>query len=285
MTDTGGTGTHHDVRGSGPVLLVLPGGAGHPMGLDALTARLARRFTVVTHDPLGLAHGRLGLPVADQRPGDWSGSALRVLDEVSPGGEPAYVFGTSAGGVAALDLWARHPERLRHVVAHEPPCVAALPDGAALRDRFREVRAVHRTAGPAAAASLLTAVLEEREERAPGPAPEPGAAPAAPRPLTREEELASPMALFLAHVLVPFTAHGLPVPAPGAGATLTLAAGETSRGLLLHRTATALADRLGADLAEFPGGHLGALEHPEDFADRLTAVLDRAPARPETGRA
>ncbi|MET9146297.1 alpha/beta fold hydrolase [Streptomyces sp. NPDC057197] len=280
MTDTDGTRAYHDVRGGGPVLLVLPGGAGHPMGLDALTARLARRFTVVTHDPLGLAHGRLGLPVADQRPGDWSESALRVLDEVSPGGEPAYVFGTSAGGVVALDLWARHPERLRHVVAHEPPCVAALPDGAALRARFREVRAVHRTAGPAAAASLLTAVLEER---APDPAPGPAPA-AAPQPLTREEELASPMAIFLAHVLVPFTAHGLPVPGPGAGASLTLAAGETSRGLLLHRTATALAERLGAGLAEFPGGHLGALEHPEDFADRLTAVFDRAPARPEAGR-
>lgn len=32
---------HYDVRGSGPVLLT-PGGAGHPMGLEGVTARLAR---------------------------------------------------------------------------------------------------------------------------------------------------------------------------------------------------------------------------------------------------
>jgi hypothetical protein len=28
---------HYDVQGSGPVLLVIPGGAGHPMGLGPLT--------------------------------------------------------------------------------------------------------------------------------------------------------------------------------------------------------------------------------------------------------
>ncbi|MGV9629708.1 alpha/beta fold hydrolase, partial [Streptomyces sp. NPDC003487] len=60
------TDPSYDVHGSGPVLLVLPGGAGHPMGLEPLTRRLAARFTVVVLDPLGLAHGRLGQPVAGQ---------------------------------------------------------------------------------------------------------------------------------------------------------------------------------------------------------------------------
>lgn len=120
---------YHDVTGSGPVLLLVPGGAGHPMGLGPLVDRLASRFTVVTYDPLGLAHGRLGLAVPDQRPADWSEGAHRVLDAVLPAGERAYVCGTSSGGVAALDLLQRHPRRLAHVVAHEPPCVTVLPDG------------------------------------------------------------------------------------------------------------------------------------------------------------
>ncbi|MEU6477582.1 alpha/beta hydrolase [Streptomyces sp. NPDC047017] len=260
----------HEISGSGPVLLVLPGGAGHPMGLDPLTARLARRFTVVTCDPLGLAHGRLGLPVADQRVEEWSEGAARLLDAVLPAGERAYVLGTSSGGIAALDLLARHPGRLRHVVAHEPACVAALPDGARQRARMREVYAAYRAAGPQAAGALLTAVLEDRE---PDHAPAPG-----PRPLTRAEELSSPMALFLAHVLVPFTAYVPSEPALGTArqehaATLTLAAGEGSRGGLLHRTARWLAERAGAGFAEFPGGHIGAAEHPEAFADRLVDVF------------
>lgn len=33
----------YDVCGDGPVLLLVPGGAGHPMGLDRMTAVLAGR--------------------------------------------------------------------------------------------------------------------------------------------------------------------------------------------------------------------------------------------------
>jgi pimeloyl-ACP methyl ester carboxylesterase len=255
------TDLHHDVSGSGPVLLVIPGGAGHPMGLDGVTRRLARRFTVVTYDPLGLAHGRLGAPVADQRVEEWSDGAYRVLDTVLPDGESAYVLGTSSGGIAALDLLARHPGRLRHVVAHEPPCVAVLPDGARQRAAFREVYDTYRAAGLQAAGARLGAVLEEREpEECP-----PG------QSLSRAEELRSPMGLFLAHVLCPFTSY---VPEPDLPASrLTLAAGTGSRGQLLYRTVSFLAERVGARFVEFPGGHIGAGRHPEEFADRLTETL------------
>ncbi|GHF09233.1 alpha/beta fold hydrolase [Streptomyces griseoluteus] len=218
-----------DLTGTGPVLLLLPGGAGHPMGLGPLTARLARRFTVVTYDPLGLAHGRLGEPVPDQRPQDWADGADRVLAAVLPPGERGYVFGTSSGGIAALALAARHPARLAHVLAHEPPCALVLPDGA---ERRRE----------------LIAALDG-----------PGRPPA-------EGPDATPMGVFLAHVLHPFTAY---VPAP-ALARLTLAAGTDSHGQLPYRAAQFLAD---GSLLELPGGHLGALEHPEEFADRLAEAL------------
>ncbi|MEV5319452.1 alpha/beta hydrolase [Streptomyces sp. NPDC052687] len=258
----------HDVRGEGPVLLVLPGGAGHPMGLGPLTGRLAERCTVVTYDPLGLAHGRLGRPVEDQRVEAWSDGAREVLDAVLPDGEAAYVLGTSSGAVAALDLLARHPRRLRHVVAHESPCVAVLPDGARQRAAFREVYGTYRAAGPAAAAARLTAVLEERA---------PDAVPDG-RPLSPAEERSSPQALFLAHVLVPFTSYVPGLTAASTATRLTLAAGETSRGGLLHRTAAFLARRAGGGFAELPGGHLGALEHPVAFADRLTEIFE-SPAR------
>ncbi|MGV9786554.1 alpha/beta fold hydrolase [Streptomyces sp. NPDC003435] len=220
------TTPHFDITGTGPVLLLLPGGAGHPMGLGPLTTRLTRRFTVVTYDPLGLAHGRLGQPVPDQRPEDWADGADRVLAAVLPPGERAYVFGTSSGGIAALALAARHPERLAHVVAHEPPCALVLPDGA---ERRRE----------------LIAALDG-PERPPAEGPD-----------------ATPMGVFLAHVLGPFTAY-VPASRPD---RLTLAAGADSRGQLAYRTAEFLAD--GA-LLELPGGHLGTLEHPVEFADRLT---------------
>ncbi|GAB2859381.1 alpha/beta hydrolase [Streptomyces deserti] len=229
------TDLHYDVRGSGPVLLVVPGGAGHPMGLDRMTDALCGRFTVVTYDPLGLAHGRLGLPVADQRVADWSAGAYRVLDAVLADGASAYVLGMSSGGIAALDLLARHPERLRHVIAHEPPVVGVLPDGTRRR----------------------RALLDEVGQ-----------------PPSSDEELSSPMTVFRAHVVRPFTAYAPDVAALRAlSSRLTVGAGAGSRGQLLHRTAAFLADRTGSGFAEFPGGHVGAVEHPEEFAERVADAL------------
>ncbi|MEV6946421.1 alpha/beta hydrolase [Streptomyces sp. NPDC051172] len=257
---------HYDVRGKGPVLLIVPGGAGHPMGFAPLTDVLADRFTVVTYDPLGLAHGRLGRPVGDQRVEEWSDGAHRVLDEVLAEGESAYVFGTSSGGIAVLDLLARRPERLRHVVAHEPPCVGVLPGGRRQQAMFQEVYDIYRAAGVQAAAAGLGAVLagQEPEESRSG------------QPLSRDEELGTPMALFLAHVLRQFASYAPDLTALTASATrLTLAAGADSGGQLLHRTARFLADNSGngSRFVEFPGGHVGVAEHPVAFAELLTETL------------
>lgn len=252
---------HHDVRGSGPVLLVIPGGAGHPMGLDAMTDVLAEHFTVVTYDPLGLGHGRLGLSVDDQRVEEWSDGACRLLGQTLSDGELAYVLGTSSGAIAALDLLARHPQRLRHVVAHEPPCVGVLPDGARQQAMFRSVYDSYRAAGLQAAAARLGAGLAGREA---------GELPQG-QPLSRDEELGQPMAVFLAHVLVPFTSYTPDLGALSPG--LTLAAGADSRGQLLHRTAEFIAERTESPFVEFPGGHLGAAEHPFAFAERLVETL------------
>jgi pimeloyl-ACP methyl ester carboxylesterase len=257
------TDLHYDVQGTGPVLLILPGGAGHPMALGPLTDALADRFTVVTYDPLGLAHGRLGLPVADQRVEDWSDGAHRVLQEALPEGESAYVFGTSSGSVPALDLLARHPRRLRHVVVHEPPCVGVLPDGTRWQAMFGAVYDTYRAAGLQAAAAHMSTVLTATvpEERPQGQD----------QPLSLDEELNNPMAIFLAHVLRPFTSHTPDLTA--LSSHLTLAAGADSRGQLLHRTAEFIAEQTKSDFVEFPGGHIGAVEHPVTFAERLAETL------------
>jgi hypothetical protein len=86
--------------------------------------------------------------------------------------------------------------------------------------------------------------------------------------------LANPMALFLAHVLRPFTAYTPDLAALSASSTrLTLAAGSDSRGQLLHRTAQFVAGRTGSRFAEFPGGHIGVIEHPAEFAESLAETL------------
>ncbi|MFD6294997.1 alpha/beta hydrolase [Streptomyces sp. NPDC060235] len=284
---------HHEVRGSGPVLLVVPGGAGHPMGLECLTDRLCERFTVVTFDPLGLAHTPLDGPVGDQRVEDWSDDAHRLLGSVLPDGESAYVFGSSSGAVVALDLLARHPERLSRVVAHEPPSVTVLPDAEAQIAMVEEVDRLCRTQGPSVATARLAAGLEgrawegaasDRKDASAETTETPdGALPGARAAGPAEIPADTPMAVFLAHVLRPFATRVPDVDGlKGLSDRFVLGAGRTSGGQLPRRTAESLAAATGATLLDFPGGHLGCLEHPVAFADLLTEALVGRTARRDT---
>ncbi|RKN45837.1 hypothetical protein [Streptomyces hoynatensis] len=76
-------------------------------------------------------------------------------------------------------------------------------------------------------------------------------------------------------MLYPFASAmpGLAALRPLAG-KLVPAAGHDSRAQVpRYGPIAALAERLGPEPAEFPGGHVGAAEHPAEFADRLLTVL------------
>jgi pimeloyl-ACP methyl ester carboxylesterase len=54
---------------------------------------------------------------------------------------------------------------------------------------------------------------------------------------------------------------------------VVVAAGSEGTDLIGHRSAVALAARLGTDVALLPGGHAGFAEHPAAFLDRLVELL------------
>lgn len=123
-----GTGTdlYCERRGAGPALLLVVGGGGDHGYYDGLAEQLAGEFTVLAYDRRGnsrsVLHGRPApLELAEQ-----SADALAVLD--ANGIDSALVFGNSGGASIALDLAARHPDRVSAVVVHEPPVPAVLPD-------------------------------------------------------------------------------------------------------------------------------------------------------------
>ena len=81
-------------------------------------------------------------------------------------------------------------------------------------------------------------------------------------------------ARFLGHDIMATTRF---VPDTAALATSTtrvvVGVGASSGGQLAHRTALALAERLGVEAIEFPGGHGGFTLQPQEFADALRKVL------------
>ncbi|MEU4623726.1 alpha/beta hydrolase [Actinoplanes sp. NPDC023801] len=282
--DLNGIAIEYDARGSGPPLLLVPGGSGHAGVLDRLLVQLADSCRVVAMSSRVASAVRPGSVDEEQDPRVHAQDTVALIGKLFD--EPPSVFGFSAGAVTTLELLARHPGHVRLAVVHEPPVVTLLPDAARHPGDLEAVRAAARTDGPAAVARLMTAAMTAPGTDAPpvelrhagdwlhdyaGTQPE----PPTPELLDLFARLAGLQPLFLEHILVPFTTARLDLAAlRREAARLVPVAGIDSRGQLPYRAAAALATRLGLPLTELPGGHLGPVERPAQFARALRVLLD-----------
>ncbi len=269
-----GASLYYEVRGAGPVLLLIPGGAADAGVYTGLAGLLAGTYTVVTCDPRGNSRSPLDGPGEDQRIEVHGDDAHRLLAAVS--GEPAYVFGNSGGALVGLELVARHPEQVRTLVAHEPPAMTLLPEADQARAFSREMHDLYRREGTAAAIQkFMTGSGIDAGSNRSGP-------PSEPSPEMQEmmARIWSNWDFFFAHLIVPWTEYVPDVAAVRAASTRTLVAGgSASRGQMAYRAAAALAELMGTDLVEFPGDHGGYVGEPGAFADRLDQVLSGATAQ------
>ena len=261
--DVPGARLRYEVRGSGPLLLVM--GAPMPAAAFApLADALAGDHTVVTHDPRGIAGSPLDDPEEDSTPELRADDVAALLDAL--GADSADVFGSSGGAVTGLAVVAHHPGRLRTLVAHEPPLLELLPDAAERRAEVDETVETFRREGLEAAWRRFMVNAGFGDGDGDG-------APTPPREEPSEQELADG-ARFFAHELRGTTRYLPDVPALTAGPTrVVVGIGVASGRLLTYGTSTALAALLGTAPIEFPGDHGGFLDQPEDFAEVLREVL------------
>lgn len=255
-----GARLYFEVRGTGPLLLLIPGGNSDAAVFGPLATALAADHRVVSYDPRGYSRSPLDGPPTDQRIEVHADDACRLLDHVAVADEPAQVFGSCSGGLVALELAMRHQGRVRSVVTHEPPAMGLLPDAGHYRAFFDDVHEAFRREGVAPALRKLQPLFGGRP------------APALP-------EAYDNSAFFLAHMVRPSTRFVPDLAALTAVADrIVVAGGQDSRTHLIHRPALVLAERLGHELAEFPGGHVGYAKYPVAFARRLVDVLASTPA-------
>ena len=228
-------------RGDGPVLLLLHGGGGSVNSFDAVLDMLAEHYTVVTYTQ------RDGLP------GARADEAAQLLDDL--GATKAAVFGSSAGGVVALDLVARHPERVSVVIAHEPPAIPLLPDAAEAAQAFRDL-----VGQPDSGLRFvrLTGMLG---------------------PVDEDMLQAVGAKLTVGPEVHDFVGYRPDVDAiKASGVDVVLAAGKAVVGSLPFRTAEAVADALQVPLMVFPGNHFGyapmpGINDPAAFGRTLLDLL------------
>jgi clorobiocin biosynthesis protein CloN7 len=264
--DVPGARLYYERRGSGPLLLLI----GSPMdstGFAGLAHVLDGRYTVVTYDPRGIGRSTREDTSQDITPERQADDVHRLLSALAGG--PADIFGSSGGAVVGLALVTAHPDQVRTLVAHEPPVIDLLPDGDQVRSQFQDVYDTYRAEGPDQAMPRFMAHAGLGE----APGQEPGAPAWQPTP----EQVAAMRAdaeVFLAHLLRPTTNYRPDLDTLRAATPrIVVAVGATSKGQLAHRTAQALADRLGTPAVEFPGDHVGFITQPGPFAQALYPLL------------
>ncbi|OLR93997.1 alpha/beta fold hydrolase [Actinokineospora bangkokensis] len=249
---------HHEVRGSGPLVLLICGGIYDAAGFAPLADALARRYAVVTYDRRGNSRSPLDGPPAVQDVAEHAADAHRLISHF---GGPAFVFGNSSGAQIGLALAARHPEAVRVLAAHEPPLFSLLPDAAKWRSVIDDVGEAYRAGGAGAAMGVLGAALGGGEE-------DPG--PQDPEMLAR---IPANLDTFAGYEVPGFGRAPVDL---DLGVPVVPLVGAASAGEPAHEATLALARHLGVEPRTVPGGHGGFGPHAAAFATALTQAFEES---------
>ncbi|WP_018686038.1 alpha/beta fold hydrolase [Actinokineospora enzanensis] len=262
-----GATLYYEVRGTGPTLLIAQSGEGDADRSTDLVDRLVDTHTVITYDRRGLSRSTLDDPAWAVTLPQHADDVHRLLAELAD--EPVAMLGCSLGASIGLNLVIEHPDQVHTLIAHEPVTPRLLPtaERAHHEAELLEIQKIHLEHGLTATLKAVTRVL--------------GIDPAAmdvepdltPQPMTPQR--IRNFDFFVAHDFTAVIQDPIdPAGLPGAPTRIIPAVGRTTpRTVFDYRCAVALADLLGADVVEFPGGHNGNTAHPRAYAARLRELL------------
>jgi pimeloyl-ACP methyl ester carboxylesterase len=272
ILDVPGARLHYETHGSGPLIVMIPGASGTGDPFRQVAGHLAAHHTVVLYDRRGFSRSRLnGAQDYDRRLRTDADDVRRLIEHLGAG--PATVFGGSSGAVVALEVLTRHPDTVGALVAFEPCAVRQLPEGQQWLDFFGQVYQLYRDSGVRPALDLF-------RERAFAASDRPVMARATERAIAEHGDANA--VYWFEHELRQYPAVDLDIDAltEHAGRIL-LAVGRESYGYPCCEVNRELSRTVGRDMVELPGGHLGCVTHPAEFAIQLERALaaDRSPSR------
>ncbi len=257
LVEINGARIYYEIRGSGPPLLLIMGLTGDAGWVEPLAGLLAERFTVITYDRRGNSRS--------PRPEGWvSTSAAEQADDAagllsSLGFSPAIVFGNSFGAMILLELIVRHPKAVRGAIAHEPPFMSPFYQSRDLVDFWKAKVA---KGGTRYALGAFTGMRDDVTINGLDPS-------LIKRAFDNGEVIFSlevPVIISYRPNLKALKESKVPI---------RVAAGEETA-MYLFCASRWLATQLGTDLYMFPGGHVGYVEHPKEFAAALLPLLQKS---------
>lgn len=264
-----GANLYYQLRGSGPMLLMIAGGSGGANGFDSVASYLETTYTILTYDRRGYSRSPLDeegetTPIEIRTLGDDTHRLLAALTC-----EPVWVFGSSLGALIGLDLVMNHPEQVRLLVAHEPPLSQLLAD----KDRPSQRLLSRSDETPEDTIARFAASLGISRDGI-----RQAARKQAGNDETWNERKNSNAKFFLEREAPAVGRYRIDFnELKAATAKLLFVGGTAGREYFPYQSAKRAAEIVGKPLVEFPGHHAGFAEHPEEFALRLREVLE-APA-------
>jgi pimeloyl-ACP methyl ester carboxylesterase len=264
FVETEGARIAYDIQGSGPLMVIIPGGNGDSSLFTPLMNALSDRFTVVKIDRR--AAGRsTGDPDSEFSLAQAARDVAAVIGTLALG--PAITFGTSAGAVIALKLAQDRPEMIRKLLVHEPPVTDILPEPLATKWRqFNErVKMTFDTEGSASAMRMFASTIVGFED--------------AEMPGDQTHETSD---RFFAHEFRHINSFK---PDLGrlrdTGMSITMLIGAESGNAYYVQTARYLAENLPCELRIVSGHHIGYVFKTPGFANALEkAALSAVPQTP-----
>ncbi|HTV67120.1 MAG TPA: alpha/beta hydrolase [Rhizobiaceae bacterium] len=267
---------YYETRGTGPLLLIIPGGPQDAGVFAGLAVRLADRYTVASYDPRGNSRTTVEGGLVDLDMNVQADDAAALIDRLGDG--QAYVFGTSGGAQIGLSLAAKHPEKVRALIAHEPPTIMLLDDPSEALAADEDIYQTYKSDGVDAAMGKFFGMAEldpgmpEGEVPAGEGGPDFGDMP--PEAAETFARVSGNFEYWLAHGMKPL-GHYIPDVATlkKGKPRITVAIGEGSAGMPIDEMGKALARKLGIAATSFPGDHMGFETHEEEFAKAIDQAL------------
>jgi pimeloyl-ACP methyl ester carboxylesterase len=261
-----GAQLYYEVEGSGPLLILIPGARGDGESFRPLASHLISQYQVVTYDRRGFSRSLLDGPQDyDHRLATDADDVQRLIEHLTD--QPAIVFGTSSGAIVALEVLTRYPERVQTVVAHEPPVVSLLPDAAKWWAFFDRIYDSSRKNGIPKAMHQFVSMVAGKEDHQ-----------VIERAMTQQanEYTRANAAYWMEHELRQYPRIELDLAVLATHTSqMVFVGGRDAQNKVSYQSSKALASALGRDLVDVPGGHVGFMAYPTEFAAALIDALSR----------
>jgi acetyltransferase/esterase len=258
-----GARLYYEERGAGFPLLFIPGGSVDAAHYAAVAERLADEFRIVTFDRRG--NGRSSRP-----PGWYATSIAEQADDVAGlievlGIAPCAVWAGSLGGVILLELLLRRPGLVSAAIVHEPPLFGVLDGGDAL------AAGLLASAARAVREGAVRDAFRDHARQSVGDAFDH-------LPIDAQERMFANAEVFF-DLEIPALVDYRPASASRAlrriDIPLCVMADVDNPGAPPVRAARWLAETLGTELCDLPGGHMPYATEPERTAVAIRAALHR----------